>query len=95
MNEKSAYLGGEEWRKSAKCNGTSPELFFPASEAEQEAVKLFCAGCPVQVACLEYALETRQDHGVWGGTTEADRRRLIKQSGNKRKNRSNPRKDFM
>lgn len=95
MIEKSAYFDGEEWRQMAKCNGTSPELFFPAIEAEQEVVKQFCTACPVRQDCLEYALKTRQDHGVWGGTTEADRRRIIKQRGAKRKVRNNPRKDFM
>jgi WhiB family redox-sensing transcriptional regulator len=35
-----------------------------------------CAECPVQADCLQFALATNQDSGIWGGTTEEDRRKL-------------------
>jgi WhiB family redox-sensing transcriptional regulator len=38
--------------------------------------KLLCRGCPVQMTCLNYALDTAQDSGIWGGLTETERRRL-------------------
>jgi WhiB family redox-sensing transcriptional regulator len=37
-----------------------------------------CASCPVQHECLEYALRNRIDHGVWGGCSERERRRILK-----------------
>jgi WhiB family redox-sensing transcriptional regulator len=43
-----------------------------------EVAKRICSDCPVQVRCLEYALENRIDHGVWGGTSERQRRRILK-----------------
>ena len=61
------------------CRGTEPELFFPISSAgpamaEAAAAKAVCAPCGVREACLHYALEAGQDHGVWGGLTEEERR---------------------
>jgi WhiB family redox-sensing transcriptional regulator len=43
-----------------------------------EIAKQVCEGCPVQEECLEYALEHRIDHGVWGGASERQRRRILK-----------------
>jgi WhiB family transcriptional regulator, redox-sensing transcriptional regulator len=67
------------WRLAAACRPTDPELFFPPSESgkarEQIAeAKAICAGCPVRRQCLEFALRTRQTHGIWGGLTELERR---------------------
>jgi WhiB family redox-sensing transcriptional regulator len=69
------------WRGVAACRDTSPELFFPIGTTGQaveqiEAAKAVCMSCPSQVACLEFALSTNQDSGVWGGTSEEDRRHL-------------------
>jgi WhiB family redox-sensing transcriptional regulator len=46
--------------------------------ADIEAAKAICATCPVQPECLRYAIETRQEYGIWGGTTEDERRGLRK-----------------
>jgi WhiB family transcriptional regulator, redox-sensing transcriptional regulator len=67
-----------DWWKSAACQGADPELFFPVSamgpgEAEVARAKEVCAGCEVRRQCLQFALATRQLHGVWGGTTEQER----------------------
>lgn len=69
------------WRGVAACRDTSPELFFPVGTTGQaveqiEAAKAVCFACPSQVACLEFALASNQDSGVWGGTSEEDRRHL-------------------
>lgn len=72
------------WADRAACSETDPELFFsPDGERgqarvkrEQAAVRV-CAGCDVRAECLTYAVDTRQRDGVWGGTTEDARRRLI------------------
>lgn len=60
---------------------TDPELFFPVADEGTEAfereaapARALCAGCPVRAACLDYALETGQDYGIWGGTSPAERR---------------------
>ncbi|MGP7997879.1 MAG: WhiB family transcriptional regulator [Streptosporangiaceae bacterium] len=61
------------------CQAAEPELFFPVSAAgpgvsQVAAAKAVCRDCPVCAECLRYALQTPQDHGVWGGTTEEERR---------------------
>ncbi len=69
------------WRKRAGCKGLDVELFYPAPEDESEAneAKAICAQCPVRQACLEYALAHREREGVWGGMTERERRRIVRQ----------------
>jgi len=67
------------WRQRAACRGIDPNVFYPPSEEEAEEAKSICAGCPVREACLEYALANRERDGVWGGATERERRRLVRQ----------------
>jgi WhiB family transcriptional regulator, redox-sensing transcriptional regulator len=67
------------WRESAACRSAEPELFFPVSSqghstTQTERAKAVCAGCPVRRECLQFALATRQSHGVWGGMSEGERR---------------------
>lgn len=69
------------WWELAACKDADPELFFPVSETgpgrrQATEAKAVCATCGVRQLCLDYALATRQVHGVWGGTTETDRRGL-------------------
>lgn len=65
-----------DWQSRAACLGMDPGIFFPVTDAEADEVKAICARCPVAEECLEFALDTRQHDGVWGGLTEAERRRL-------------------
>lgn len=67
------------WRQRAACRGIDPDIFYPASEDEADEAKAICAQCPVREACLEYALANRERDGVWGGATERERRRMIRQ----------------
>lgn len=67
------------WRQRAACRGVDPDIFYPASDEEAEAAKAICAQCPVREACLEYALANRERDGVWGGATERERRRIVRQ----------------
>jgi WhiB family transcriptional regulator, redox-sensing transcriptional regulator len=65
------------WEQAA-CQAADPELFFPAtgagaSLAQIARAKAVCGACPVRELCLDYALETGQAHGVWGGTTVEER----------------------
>jgi WhiB family redox-sensing transcriptional regulator len=77
-------LERDDWRDLASCRDTDPDLFFPVGTTgpaiEQiENAKAVCRQCEVQSLCLEYALSTNQDSGVWGGTSEEERRKLRKQ----------------
>ena len=67
------------WRQHGACRGIDPDVFFPVSDEEAEEAKAICATCPVREPCLEYALANRERDGVWGGATERERRRLIRQ----------------
>lgn len=71
-----------DWRHKAVCREEDPELFFPIGNTgpallQIEQAKLVCRRCPVIDECLKWALESGQDSGVWGGTSE-DERRAIK-----------------
>ena len=67
------------WRQRAACRGVDPDIFYPASDEEAEAAKAVCSQCPVRQPCLEYALANRERDGVWGGATERERRRILRQ----------------
>lgn len=58
------------------CRGTDPDVFFPDRGESLEPAKSICAECIVRDECLEYALENRERFGVWGGTSERERRRI-------------------
>ncbi|GAA5152606.1 MULTISPECIES: WhiB family transcriptional regulator [Amycolatopsis] len=78
-----SYQGN--WQERAACRDEDPELFFPVSEmgpgARQVAqAKAVCARCPVRAECLQYALDTGLDHGIFGGTTDAERRKLVRRT---------------
>ena len=67
-----------EWMASGLCADRPPALFFPSDGVGVEVAKKICADCPVKDPCREYALEHRIDHGVWGGTSERERRRILR-----------------
>jgi WhiB family redox-sensing transcriptional regulator len=67
------------WREWARCRGVDPEIFYPPEEDEALMAKEICAGCPVQQVCLDHALTRREKIGVWGGMTERERRRMLRQ----------------
>lgn len=67
-----------EWMAKGRCASVPPEMFFPSDGVGVEVARRICADCPVQAPCLEYALAERIDHGVWGGTSERERRRILK-----------------
>ena len=67
------------WRQHGACRGLDPAIFYPLDDEDAETAKEVCAACPVQPACLEHALVTREKEGIWGGATERERRRIIRQ----------------
>jgi WhiB family redox-sensing transcriptional regulator len=67
------------WRNHAACRGVDAGLFYPMSEEEAEEARAICRGCTVRETCLDYALNHREADGVWGGATERERRRMLRQ----------------
>ena len=65
----------QDWRAHGLCARTDPDLWFAPGALEHREAKRICRACPVRMACLQYAMETPVDHGVWGGLTERERRR--------------------
>lgn len=81
-------IESDEWRRTAACRDTDPDLFFPVGTTgpaiEQIAnAKAVCRQCESQTACLEFAIATNQDSGIWGGTSEEERRQLRKKYNNR------------
>ena len=69
----------EDWRDRAACRDTEPDLFFPVGTTgpallQIEAAKAVCRQCDVREECLQYALDSNQEYGIWGATTEEERR---------------------
>lgn len=80
----------EQWRRAAACRDMDTELFFPRGETgapleQTVAAKAVCAACPVHVACLEFAMVTRQEYGIFGGLTEQERRSLARRRARARR----------
>jgi WhiB family redox-sensing transcriptional regulator len=80
----------DSWRSRAACKSLDPDLFFPVGETGEaleqiEAAKAVCRGCPVQQECLEYALAANEQAGIWGGTTEAERRAIRRRRARERR----------
>jgi WhiB family redox-sensing transcriptional regulator len=53
-------------------------VFFPSDGIGVQVAQRICSECPVKGPCLEYALDNKVDHGVWGGTSERERRRILR-----------------
>lgn len=70
-----------DWRHRAGCRNEDPELFFPVGDSgpaitQTTAAKAVCHRCTAAADCLAWALATGQDHGIWGGLSENERRDL-------------------
>lgn len=75
-----------DWWAGAACRSADPDLFFPVSSAglsrlQVAEAKEICACCQVRPQCLDFALQAREVHGVWGGTSEEERRYLTRSAG--------------
>ncbi len=68
----------DHWQERAACYGLDPEVFFPTTEEEAGLALSYCAVCEVREVCLAWAVRNGERYGVWGGTTEQHRRRLIR-----------------
>jgi WhiB family redox-sensing transcriptional regulator len=66
----------ESWMDQAKCRGVSPDSFYPERGEPTAPAKAICMGCVVRLECLELALVNGEKHGIWGGLSERERRRI-------------------
>lgn len=78
-----------DWRHRAACRDEEPELFFPIGNTgpalmQIEEAKQVCQSCESLAVCLEWAIETGQDAGVWGGMSEDERRSLKRRRARER-----------
>ena len=64
------------WMASAACSRAGPADYFPTKGHAPTAARVVCASCPVQAQCLDYALAHEDLAGVWGGTTERERKAM-------------------
>ena len=65
------------WMANGNCTDSHPSVFFPRDGIGVIKAQRICEGCPVADECLEYALTNHISHGVWGGTSERQRRRIL------------------
>jgi WhiB family redox-sensing transcriptional regulator len=74
----------ESWREVGRCRDSDPNLFYPLGKGvtareQAEEAKRYCHACPSREPCLAFALATRQELGVWGGTSPDERRLLLRE----------------
>ena len=67
-----------DWMARGSCRTVEPSVFFPSDGVGVEVARQICQTCPVKQQCLEYAIHHRIDHGVWGGASERERRRIAR-----------------
>lgn len=72
------YDAEHTWMLDGLCRERDASFFFPSDGVGVEQARRVCATCPVKVECLEYALRYRIEHGVWGGASERERRRILR-----------------
>jgi WhiB family transcriptional regulator, redox-sensing transcriptional regulator len=81
------------WQYRAACRGEDSNLFFAPNyferkeekDAREALAREICTRCVVRAECLEYALRTREPHGMWGGLNEAERKALLRERGSDRR----------
>jgi len=86
----SMLLESGVWRNTARCREVDPTIFFPIGSTGRAlrqiaAAKAVCVDCSVKELCLEFALKTNQDSGVWGGASEEERRELRRERNRARR----------
>ena len=78
-----------DWRHKAACREEEPELFFPIGNTgpalmQIDEAKRVCLACDVTENCLNWAIQSGQDAGVWGGLNEDERRSLKRKRARER-----------
>ena len=75
----------ERWWEEGNCLGMDPNLFYPERGKSTKEPKEICSNCPVQLHCALESLENNEKHGIWGGLSERERRRIRRQRKDQRK----------
>lgn len=73
------------WREGAACRGEEVELFFSKDQQDQDRAIAMCESCPMLEPCREAAYEAEERFGIWGGTTETERRRFFRERRRQRR----------
>ena len=68
----------EPWMDDAACAEVGGDLWFPEKGGATKDAKTICAACPVREECLAYAIRNDEEHGIWGGVSRMERRRMRK-----------------
>jgi WhiB family redox-sensing transcriptional regulator len=76
--ERSVTADPSWWRRQASCRGAGPDLFFPAKGEPASEAKEVCQTCPVALQCLDYAIASGEETGIWGGMSERQRREVAR-----------------
>ncbi|MGI8664402.1 MAG: WhiB family transcriptional regulator [Acidimicrobiales bacterium] len=85
----SALRTDDSWQLKAACRGPQAAVFFPPSHFERKDEKLerehrakaICGTCPARKPCLDFAIEIREPHGIWGGLNETERKQVMVHRG--------------
>jgi len=80
MDPRRPYNVSGNWESRGACRSTEADLFFASRATQEYRAKAVCRLCSVRWDCLAYALAYRVEHGVWGGLTDRERRRLLNRS---------------
>lgn len=83
-------MGETSWQDRAACRDRDTDLFYDCDEIGMRRALAVCAGCEVRDECLAAAMTRREVFGVWGGTTETERRRIFRRERRERRQRQDP-----
>lgn len=87
MQQHAAAVRDPLWHEQAQCRNQNVELFFSDEPADVRAALRLCRSCPVRQPCYEQAMADQEYFGVWGGTTERERRRVFRAERRARRER--------
>lgn len=73
------YAEDLTWMEEALCAQTDPDIFYPEKGGSTAPATSVCASCAVRAECLEYAVANDIRHGIWGGTSDNDRKRMARE----------------
>lgn len=76
MIDLARLLAARPWMDNALCAQVDTELFFPDKGGSTRSAKAICAACDVKAECLQYALDVGEEHGIWGGLSDRERRKI-------------------
>jgi len=74
------------WHEHAACRGLGHDLFFPTRGEDTRPARAVCDGCPVRGECRDAG--SREQFGIWGGTSERHRKLARRRNRTDRDERS-------